>query len=214
MQRAAEPAVRREQISDAVLRLVGRDGLSAVTFAMVAQEAGVSVGMIQHYFADKRALLRLAHSRVTSRFDDWLERAAEDLSVAERLRAGLLQMLPLDERRAREMRVRVAFSAEAAFDPELAAFQAERQHVQRQRVARAIRVAQLCGESPANLDPDALALSLGALIGGLGLQMLIDPDRVTHDIAIETVDANLAPLCFGIGGEGDPPPDRDPGPRE
>ncbi|WP_100423220.1 TetR/AcrR family transcriptional regulator [Sediminihabitans luteus] len=49
---------RRTQLIDAALRLAARDGVEAVTVRGVAQEAGVSLGVVHYCFADKDALLQ------------------------------------------------------------------------------------------------------------------------------------------------------------
>ena len=45
------------QILDATLRLIGEQGLQAVTHRAVAREAGVSTGSIAYHFASREALL-------------------------------------------------------------------------------------------------------------------------------------------------------------
>jgi AcrR family transcriptional regulator len=51
MAREEYHALRRQQVAEAVERLVAAHGLDAVTIAKTAAEAGVSVGLVQHYFA-------------------------------------------------------------------------------------------------------------------------------------------------------------------
>jgi DNA-binding transcriptional regulator YbjK len=48
----------RERIIHAVLAIVGRDGVAAVTNRRIAQEAGVSLGSITYHFATQHDLLR------------------------------------------------------------------------------------------------------------------------------------------------------------
>lgn len=47
---------RRQQIVDAALRVFAREGYMGATNKDIALEAGVTAGLIYHYFADKRAL--------------------------------------------------------------------------------------------------------------------------------------------------------------
>jgi AcrR family transcriptional regulator len=56
---AAGPASeeRRHQIMEAALRVFADKGYSAATTKDIAHEAGVTPGLIYHYFEDKRALL-------------------------------------------------------------------------------------------------------------------------------------------------------------
>ena len=55
-----DPAERREQILDATLRLVARDGFAGVTLRDVASEVGVVHGLIRHYFATREQLVAAA----------------------------------------------------------------------------------------------------------------------------------------------------------
>jgi AcrR family transcriptional regulator len=47
---AGDPAATRQAIIEAVVRLAGRDGFDALTYRAVAQEAGVSHGLVRYHF--------------------------------------------------------------------------------------------------------------------------------------------------------------------
>ncbi|EFL19243.1 TetR/AcrR family transcriptional regulator [Streptomyces sp. C] len=55
MPRASET---RQSIVDAVLRIIGQDGIAAVTNRRIAKEAGVSLGSVTYHFATQHELLR------------------------------------------------------------------------------------------------------------------------------------------------------------
>lgn len=57
---------RREQILDAALRLIGRDGREAVTHRAVAEEAGVPLGSTTYYFDSRDDLLGQALEHVAA----------------------------------------------------------------------------------------------------------------------------------------------------
>lgn len=59
-----ERGARRESIRDAGLELFSRQGVSASTMRDVAQAAGVSVGLVQHYFGSKNRLVEAIDSHV------------------------------------------------------------------------------------------------------------------------------------------------------
>jgi AcrR family transcriptional regulator len=52
-----------EAVLDAVLRILKRDGVDAVTTNRIAEVAGVSVGSVYQYFPDKRAIFVALHDR-------------------------------------------------------------------------------------------------------------------------------------------------------
>ncbi|MGW1881684.1 TetR/AcrR family transcriptional regulator [Streptomyces sp. NPDC002133] len=48
----------RQRIIGAVLRIIGRDGIAAVTNRRIAKEAGVSLGSVTYHFTSQHELLR------------------------------------------------------------------------------------------------------------------------------------------------------------
>lgn len=57
---------RRTLIADALMRVAARQGLEAVSLRHVAAEAGVSPGMVQHYFRTKDEMMAFAMAVVRS----------------------------------------------------------------------------------------------------------------------------------------------------
>ncbi|MEV5880837.1 TetR family transcriptional regulator [Streptomyces sp. NPDC052101] len=58
MPQAAHPAPMRQRIITAVLRIIGEDGVAAVTNRRIAKEAGVSLGSVTYHFETQHELLR------------------------------------------------------------------------------------------------------------------------------------------------------------
>jgi TetR/AcrR family transcriptional regulator, transcriptional repressor of bet genes len=52
--------IRREQICRAAVSVIAREGFAGTTMRSVAEEAGVSTGMLNHYFANREELLNEA----------------------------------------------------------------------------------------------------------------------------------------------------------
>ncbi|MFX0545079.1 TetR family transcriptional regulator C-terminal domain-containing protein [Roseovarius sp. S1116L3] len=57
------PDQRREAMIDAMLAIIAEDGIAAATTRAVAARAGVTPGLIRHYFESKDALLSAAYER-------------------------------------------------------------------------------------------------------------------------------------------------------
>ena len=121
MPKSVDPIQKRAELVSASWDVIAAEGLKAATLRRVAAEAGCTTGALTHYFRDRRALLidalRSAHYQAGGRMADAASRAASDLA---RLKAVLLEALPLDAARLREWRVWLAFWAEAMNDSELA----------------------------------------------------------------------------------------------
>ncbi|MFD8387983.1 TetR/AcrR family transcriptional regulator [Streptomyces sp. NPDC059680] len=58
MPHAAPTAPMRQRIITAVLRIIGEDGVAAVTNRRIAKEAGVSLGSVTYHFETQHELLR------------------------------------------------------------------------------------------------------------------------------------------------------------
>ena len=65
-----DPEGRKERILAAAAKLFGARGFASVTTAMIAEAAGVSEGIIYHYFRTKQALLREVAARYGRGFAD------------------------------------------------------------------------------------------------------------------------------------------------
>lgn len=116
--RPADHDERRSRIARAFQRLVAAEGVAGVSFSRVAAEAGVSIGLIQHYFTSKDALLRFAYEdavdRMGGRARGRISRALREPG-AETLLESLLELLPLDAERELEYRVRQGLHSQALY---------------------------------------------------------------------------------------------------
>lgn len=183
MPKQVDHAERRRAIADAAVDVIAGGGLDTAGLREVARRAEVTTGALTHYFASKDALLAAAYETVMTGLA--LRQAAtppagDPAAFAE----TLADFLPLDARSAREWRVWLAFSARAVADPELAA---------RHRAHYATIVARLAAQRP---GPDAAAFAdaLVALVDGVALRVLLEPDEWPRARAVATFAVLLAPL--------------------
>jgi AcrR family transcriptional regulator len=58
-----------DAVLDAVIRILKREGLDAVTTNRIAEVAGVSIGSLYQYFPDKRAIFEALHRRHIEQID-------------------------------------------------------------------------------------------------------------------------------------------------
>lgn len=112
--------IRRQQICHAAASVVAREGFTGTTMRMVAEEAGVSTGMLNHYYANRAELLRQALVHVSERSQERYERAIEGVPAGvERLEALLDSVLGEDEEAIETWRVWINATGEALRLPEL-----------------------------------------------------------------------------------------------
>lgn len=182
--RTAPPTVRREQLIQATIRSVAGRGLADTTIATVAQEAGLSQGIVNLHFRSKDGLLT-----ETLRYlaDEYRTACRDAAAAAERSPvAGLSAMVELDFRRnicARDkLAVWFAFWGERRFRPTYRRICAERDRSYDDMV-RAM-CAKICeaGDYP-DVDPALVADGLSALTDGLWLDLLVRPESMSRERA-------------------------------
>ncbi|MER7734761.1 TetR family transcriptional regulator C-terminal domain-containing protein [Streptomyces erythrochromogenes] len=195
MPRTADHEQRRRQIADAVSRLISEHGLDAVTVARTAAAAGMSVGLVQHYFRTKDEMLlhtfREVAARIRARVDERIQDGIEHKrSLAAVMADVMTEYIPLDEARRAEYRVARAFAGRALDAPALAEVDTESARQLREDIARAVHNGKECGEVDEHLDPQSAAVRLAAVMEGLALQVYREP----RGGAGETVTRLVGPL--------------------
>lgn len=101
---------RRKQIAKATWRVILRWGMKGATVRKIAQEAGVSLGALRHYFTTQDELLLFAMKLVKERAAQRIrEVQMRDLCPKEMVIQILLEILPVDDQRMAEMEVWFAF---------------------------------------------------------------------------------------------------------
>lgn len=196
MPRQVDHGQRRGEIAEALWRIAARDGLEAVSLNRVAEEAGVSKGRVQHYFASRDELLAFTAAQLQIRMDTRMQaRLAEagPRTPLEYVRVLVASMLPLDQDGRTDALVGSAFFVRAVGDPELRSTYREGNRLIIELLADRLRAARDDGTVAADVDPAHEATVLRALAGGLGESVLIG--EYTPEAALEVVDRQLARLA-------------------
>jgi len=101
--------IRREQICRAAAAVISERGFDGTTMRMVAEEAGVSTGMLNHYFSNRMEMLEETLLFVSTRQQARENAAIEGLEPGiERLRALVHSVLPTDQESTEAWRVWIA----------------------------------------------------------------------------------------------------------
>jgi AcrR family transcriptional regulator len=204
--RTADHEERRGQIAEAVCELISEGGLDSVTVARTAGAAGMSVGLVQHYFRTKDEMLlhafRHVSARIRGRIEERIRAGARHRRPISRVLAeAMAELVPLDETRRTEFRVARAFAGRALDVPALADVDAETFRALRDDLARAVHNGKECGEVAPDLDPWPAAVRLAAVTEGLALQVYRDPGGVNgvpaEVLAASVLDAELAVVFTG-----------------
>jgi len=91
----ADEAARRTQILDAATAVIAHRGVDSARLADIADEAGVSLGLVQHYFRRRERLLADVFKHESERIaDTWRHAVAPEAPPLERLVAYLRLTTP------------------------------------------------------------------------------------------------------------------------
>jgi AcrR family transcriptional regulator len=181
-------------VLDAVVEVIAERGLEAATMRNVAAVAGISLAQVQYYFRSKEELVAAAFHHLTRAFDEKL--ATVDLSGPPRkvLRDALELWLPLDESRARDARVWLAFSAAAATSTALKEIAAATDHELRIAFARLLDAAVAEGQLGEVVDTESEAALLLAVVDGLVVQGLALPTSARSAFLVAGLNTHLGRL--------------------
>ena len=202
MARTADHDARRRQVAQAVEKLVATEGYDAVTVAKTASAAGISVGLVQHYFPSKDDMLLHAFTHVRERTEQRVMADAERADQAgarieQILLDALTELLPLDDRRRRECRVELAFTGRAVDNARVAEALGRSNAHLRAMLAQAIRNGKECGEVLATTDEEAEAARTLAVLDGLKLHAYTEPATMTAAASRAALAGELARVFTG-----------------
>jgi TetR/AcrR family transcriptional repressor of bet genes len=112
---------RREALIAAAIDLFGEGGPGAATVRAIADRAGVTPGLIRHYFTSKEELVRAAYAEVMSRMTEESDEAAAPAGddPAERLLAFVAVSLRPPVMDAERVGLWAGFLHEVRRDPEM-----------------------------------------------------------------------------------------------
>ncbi|WP_020672543.1 TetR/AcrR family transcriptional regulator [Amycolatopsis nigrescens] len=187
---------RRREIAEALFRIAAARGLQAVTLRAVAAEAGISMNLVQYYFATKEEMLTFAWRRIVELTGEIAGKGIiEAMATGDErtiVRAYLTGVLPDGERRRMLAAVQIAYFAvdvtRGSQDPDQEPLLP---HLIR-ALTELLRKAQTKGDIPAHLDPSLEADALATMSAGLVTAIMVD--TYTTERAAEIVDYRLGQL--------------------
>ncbi|MGH3984905.1 MAG: TetR/AcrR family transcriptional regulator [Pseudonocardiaceae bacterium] len=187
MPKQVDHTERRRAIAEALWRVVAREGFEGVSLRHVAAEAGVSMGLVQHYFHTKEQMLLFAldtmEERVGARFAAELATLPDPPPPRAAVRAFFVQLLPLDEPRRAEGHSLYALLAGGLRHGELAQRLRTGMGQLREFVTGQVAAAGIAA------DPELAAATLMALADGLAAHVL--GRHLSPEAAEAALDAQL-----------------------
>lgn len=168
--------VRRPAILKAAAEVIAERGVIGTRIADVAERAGTSAPGVLYWFATKDELLTEALSFSDDRFYAELSGRLEELDSARARLARLVELWPSEG--DQETVLWMELWVRALRDPAVNATRAALDARWRAAIADVVRDGQETGEFGEG-DPEAFALTLGALMDGFAIQLALRDPAVT-----------------------------------
>jgi AcrR family transcriptional regulator len=175
---------RRAEVVAAAWRTIQRHGLAGVTMRGIAAEAGSSTGLLNHYFADKNAVLQAALELTRKDWDDRLYKRAESEEPGlPALRAVLEESLPFGEEGRIHWILWMSFWEAGIIDKSVRTVQEEGHKLWRALLKQHIRVGITNGEFRHDIDVRHEVDRLVITFLGIGVQStLLGVERPRSDV--------------------------------
>lgn len=175
---------RRGALLEATLDAVAELGLRGATVREIAKRAGVTPGLIRHYFDNKELMFQVAYRQVVNTMFEEMRIIAENAesSARRRLRTYILSCFRTPMIDTRNVTLWATFVSQVSVDPALAAIHNERYLASRDWLQDQIfRSLHDEGRSITEAEARTLSIAVNGLIDGLWLE------------------ATMAPTLFGEG---------------
>ncbi|ARS26245.1 TetR/AcrR family transcriptional regulator [Sphingomonas sp. KC8] len=166
---------QRRIIAAAAVRWIASRGLETLSQRNVAALSGRSKGSVQHYFPDKASLMFGALRWISGERAERERAAPGDPDAGDpyaTLSRRLYAVLPTDDKRAEEWRVRLSLYVYAHNDPDMQAYLADHGRELAERGIADIRACQAKGAVRADLDPALTYQRMSAAVSGIAVAAL------------------------------------------
>ena len=182
---------RRRRIVDALWRLVEREGAGAISVRSVAAEAGMPKSTIGHYVGTLPELLALAVQDVVDQTTAQV--LALDLFTldAEKSVDAFLAVVPLTPRQRQRAQVWMLLVAQTSSNEELQPVLHHFNELVFDGILFGLTAMRNQGLIPAHVDLEMEGRRLHALVDGLSLQVLTDPEHMTTSRVREILAAHV-----------------------
>ena len=180
---------RRAQLIEATIDVIYRDGLSRLTLAKVAQQAGLSTSIVNFYFKTKEQLLLETLNAVSQEYEAAVDQAfARSPDPTRTLRALVDAMLDPGLCTPARAAVWYAFMGESQARGDYIGAVRVRELAIRQRVENMFNTLfQGAGDTKSNLGHAVpLARAFEALIDSVWEQSMLEPDTIDLEAARKT----------------------------
>ncbi|MBT2760037.1 TetR/AcrR family transcriptional regulator [Paenibacillus sp. ISL-20] len=187
---------QRQRVAEAALRVIQRGGLEKATVRNIAEEAGLSVGSLRHYFTSQAELLTFCMKLIIERIEERFSSLSLNGPVFEDVKQVLMQFLPMDEDRTMEMEVWMSFVAKALVYPELRIMTDHMYDGLTKACHYVVDTLVAHKLAKSELDLEYEKERIYALVDGLAIHHIMRPQQLATEKIERIIDQHLRSLCL------------------
>ncbi|WP_410771794.1 TetR/AcrR family transcriptional regulator [Fontibacillus sp. BL9] len=180
---------RKQNIAEATWRVIVNEGMEGATVRNIAKEAGLSLGALRHDFPSQESLLAYAMNLVKERAGQRIASiAAQDIPAKDKVLGMLLEIVPTDDQTRAEMEVWFVFTA--YYSHKRDSFDAQHDGIF-SMVKIILAHLDQAGLLKQGARMDMEAEMLYALVDGLAMHALLDPQRLDKERVTRVLESYL-----------------------
>jgi len=194
MPKIVDHTERKTHIAEATWRVIMKQGMEGASVRNIANEAGLSLGALRHYFSTQQELLAFAMNLVKDRAAARIHTVAmQDLPPKDKVIKMLLELLPTDDHKMAEMEVWFAFTFHRKQSGER--FDAQHDGI---LVITSYMLDYLDEHHLLNkeLDKQLESERLYGLLDGLALHALLEPGRLGRERIVRVLTYHIDSICI------------------
>ena len=195
MPKIVDHDLQKQKVAEASWRVIRHHGIEQASVRNIAEEAGLSVGSLRHYFATQSELYAYSMKLVSERVNNRVKSLVFSGELLKDIPVLIQQILPLNEDTKQEMEVWFAFVVKSMSDSSLEALRNQVDDDMRHMFVTIVRALIEHGLAVPGLNPEIEAERFYALIDGLAIHAVLRPDFVTAEKVNAVVSSHLLSLC-------------------
>lgn len=184
---------QKQSIAEATWRVITQQGVQKISARNIAKEAGLSLGAMRYYFSSQNELLiyanNLIHARLAEKIDGIFQ---DDLQPKEKIIRVMLCLLPFQDGLTLETSVRLSLKTMVLNNEEFTEAVPDAAYTAAKNVISYLALLNLLIK---NADLDLETERLSALLDGLVLKVLANPDAVVAAEARRILRYHLTSIC-------------------
>ncbi|GIN58771.1 HTH-type transcriptional regulator PksA [Lederbergia ruris] len=185
---------RKKQIAEATWKVILEQGMEGATVRNIAKEAGLSLGALRYYFSTQDELFVYAMKLVKENATERINKiAASESPPFEKVMAILLEIVPIDAQTMAEMEVWFAYVFYTRHKEDVFAAKKDEIFKGMKKLLLYLQERQILRSS---LDIEIETERLYALIDGLALHALLEPQRMDKERIVKVIQYHMKKICI------------------